>query len=77
MVRGRLTAVDGRAVSEADYDEERAKRLVEREFNLSYLEALPSHNQLVGRPLVRDPDARSSRWRRASRSAWAGSSATS
>jgi putative ABC transport system permease protein len=34
-------------VSEADYDEERAKRLVEREFNLSYMESLPSHNTVV------------------------------
>jgi putative ABC transport system permease protein len=34
-------------VSEADYPEERAKRLVEREFNLSYMTELPSHNQLT------------------------------
>jgi putative ABC transport system permease protein len=46
MVRGRVTAVNGKAVSEADFAEERAKRLVEREFNLSYLTELPSHNQL-------------------------------
>src|SRR5688572_2371052 len=44
MVRGRLVAVNGRPVSEADYEEERAKRLVEREFNLSYMETLPDHN---------------------------------
>ncbi len=47
MVRGRLTAVNGRPVSEADYSEERAKRMVEREFNLSYSEELPGHNQVV------------------------------
>ena len=47
MVRGRLVAVNGAPVSEADYAEERAKRLVEREFNLSYLSELPGHNQLV------------------------------
>jgi len=47
MVRGRLVAVNGRPVSEADYAEERAKRLVEREFNLSYSGELPGHNQIA------------------------------
>jgi putative ABC transport system permease protein len=47
MVRGRLVAVNGAPVSEADYTEERAKRLVEREFNLSYMSELPGHNTLV------------------------------
>jgi putative ABC transport system permease protein len=47
MVRGRLTAVNGKAVSEADFSEERAKRLVEREFNLSYMDRLPGHNSLA------------------------------
>ena len=47
MIRGRLTAVNGKPVSEADYEEERAKRLVEREFNLSYMKELPPHNALT------------------------------
>jgi putative ABC transport system permease protein len=47
MVRGRLIAVNGRPVSEDDYAEERAKRLVEREFNLSYMSELPGHNQIA------------------------------
>jgi len=47
MVRGRLAAVNGKPVSEADFGEERAKRLVEREFNLSYAERPPVHNQVV------------------------------
>ena len=47
MVRGRLAAVNGKAVSEADFSDERAKRLVEREFNLSYAEALPGHNRIA------------------------------
>ena len=47
MVRGRLVAVNNAPVSEADYTEERAKRLVEREFNLSYMSELPGHNHVV------------------------------
>lgn len=57
MVRGRLVAVNGRPVREEDYAEERARRLVEREFNLSYMEAPPGHNVLsAGRWFA--PDAR-------------------
>jgi len=47
MVRGRLTTVNGRKVGEADYTEERARRLVEREFNLSFAEQPPAHNTIV------------------------------
>jgi putative ABC transport system permease protein len=47
MVRGRLTAVNGAAVNSEAYEGERAKRLVERAFNLSYAETLPSHNRLA------------------------------
>lgn len=55
MVRGRLVAVNGAPVREADYADERARRLVEREFNLSYMDELPSHNAIAaGRWL--DPD---------------------
>jgi len=46
MVRGRLVEVNGKPVSEADYADERAKRLVEREFNLSHMETMPGHNVL-------------------------------
>ena len=47
MVRGRVTAHNGRPVSEADYAEERARRLIEREFNLSYMDDPPAHNEVV------------------------------
>ncbi|RLJ64819.1 ABC transporter permease [Sulfurisoma sediminicola] len=47
MVRGRLVAVNGRAVRPADYAEERAQRLVEREFNLSWTADLPGGNTLA------------------------------
>ncbi|MDT7836599.1 ABC transporter permease [Aquabacterium sp. OR-4] len=48
MIRGRLVAINGRAVQPAQFTDERAQRLVEREFNLSHAAALPDHNQVVG-----------------------------
>ncbi|MDP3759356.1 MAG: ABC transporter permease [Ramlibacter sp.] len=47
MIRGRLVAVNGRTVTPDDYLEDRAKRLVDREFNLSSSAAQPPHNQVV------------------------------
>ena len=47
MIRGRLIAIDGRPVTPATYSEERAARLVEREFNLSHDATLPPHNLIV------------------------------
>ena len=45
MIRARLTHIDDRPVSAADYpDDERAQRLVEREFNLSWHADLPAGN---------------------------------
>ena len=48
MVRGRLMRVNGQAVAAADYAEERAQRLVEREFNLSWRGDLPEGNRITG-----------------------------
>lgn len=47
MIRGRLTAVNGKTVTPDDYLEDRAKRLVDREFNLSNTATQPPHNQMV------------------------------
>jgi putative ABC transport system permease protein len=47
MIRGRLVAVNGKAVSPDDYTEDRAKRLVDREFNLSHARTNPPHNDIV------------------------------
>lgn len=48
MVRGRLVEIGGRPVSAASYPEdERAQRLVSREFNLSWDSRLPEGNQVV------------------------------
>lgn len=47
MIRGRLVAVNGRDVKPEDYAEDRARRLLDREFNLSHSAALPMHNPVV------------------------------
>ena len=47
MFRGRLVAINGRAVGPQDYAEERAQRLVDREFNLSHAAQAPSHNPIT------------------------------
>ena len=47
MIRGRLVAVNDKAVSPDNWTDERAKRLVDREFNLSTSVTKPVHNELV------------------------------
>jgi len=47
MIRGRLVAINGRNVSPADYPDERARRLVDREFNLSHSATRPEQNVVV------------------------------
>ena len=48
MIRGRLVAINGKAVKPEDMLEERAKRLVDREFNLSHAAEMPPHNTIAG-----------------------------
>ena len=47
MIRGRLVAINGKTASPDDYAEDRAKRLVDREFNLSHSATLPANNRIV------------------------------
>ncbi len=47
MIRGRLVAVNGQVVQPKDFGDERAARLVEREFNLSHSANNPAHNEVV------------------------------
>jgi putative ABC transport system permease protein len=47
MIRGRLVSINGQTITPQSYGDERAQRLVDREFNLSYTEELPGHNQVV------------------------------
>ena len=46
MIRGRLVAINDRQIIAADF-EDRAARLVEREFNLSHTAVNPTHNEVV------------------------------
>jgi putative ABC transport system permease protein len=58
MIRGRLVAINGRAVRPQDYPDDRAQRLLDREFNLSNDADLPPQNQLAaGRWTRNQPDA--------------------
>lgn len=47
MIRARLVAVNGNTVTPDSYTEERAQRLVDREFNVSFNATPPEHNTLV------------------------------
>ena len=47
MFRGRLVAINGQPVNPADYPEERARHLVDREFNLSHAAERPAHNDIA------------------------------
>ncbi len=47
MIRARLVAVNGSTVTPDSYTEERAQRLVDREFNVSFSAQPPEHNTVV------------------------------
>lgn len=58
MARARLVAVNGKNVQAAGFSDDRARRLVEREFNLSHAQHMPTHNTLVaGRYVATDTPA--------------------
>ncbi|MDB5931403.1 MAG: hypothetical protein JWR60_3110 [Polaromonas sp.] len=47
MIRGRLVAVNGKDITPDNFEDDRAKRLVDREFNLSNSPDRPAHNEVV------------------------------
>ncbi|NUO86300.1 MAG: ABC transporter permease, partial [Cupriavidus sp.] len=47
MVRGRLTHIGARTIRGDSFEDGRARNLVEREFNLSYTDALPEGNRVI------------------------------
>lgn len=58
MIRGRLTQMNGTPLGPDDYSDPRARRLAEREFNLSFADELKPYNTLVaGRWWTDAPDA--------------------
>ena len=58
MIRGRLVSVNGAAVKPEDYTDDRAARLVDREFNLSNTATRPENNPVVaGRWTDNEADA--------------------
>jgi putative ABC transport system permease protein len=57
MIRGRLLAIDGEAVEPDAYEEPRAQRLAEREFNLSFAEHPQDDNEFAAGRWWESPDA--------------------
>ena len=47
MIRGRLVAINDKTLAAGSFADERAQRLVDREFNLSHGATLPAHNVLT------------------------------
>ena len=58
MIRGRLVEINGQAVDPDQFEGDRAKRMVDREFNLSHGADEPPHNRVVaGRWVPNEPNA--------------------
>ncbi len=58
MIRGRLIAINGKTITPDSFEDDRAKRLVDREFNLSNTAVQPPHNEVVaGRWQAEEKDA--------------------
>lgn len=47
MIRGRLIEMNGKDTGPENFKDDRAQRLVDREFNLSYADEAPAHNPVV------------------------------
>ncbi|MFN0160713.1 MAG: ABC transporter permease [Burkholderiales bacterium] len=58
MIRGRLLEVNGRVIGRQAFADDRAKRLVDREFNLSYMSELPAHNEVTAGRWFNEEDLR-------------------
>ena len=56
MVRGRLIEINGREITPTEFTEENAKRLVDREFNLSYTDQLPLGNRIIAGQWIHGAD---------------------
>jgi putative ABC transport system permease protein len=54
MIRGRLTAVNGKILTRDTYKDDNARGLANREFNLSTTAVLPEQNEIVGGAWITD-----------------------
>ena len=54
MIRGRFTALNGKPVTRDTYQDDEARRMAEREFNLSTMKDMPETNQIIAGSWYRD-----------------------